>query len=87
MSVTWDPPPIYHQNGIITSYTLTYRGVERDTDLRTMMVSVVNGSSYVEPELTGLEEHTTYIITLRANTIVGNGPTTTLQVLTLQNGE
>ena len=49
------------------------------------MIPVLNGISYIEPELTGLEENTNYVITLRANTIVGNGPTTSLQVLTNEN--
>ena len=87
MSVTWDPPPIYDQNGVITSYTLTYKGVERDTLLFTKVIDVVGGISYIEPELIGLEEHTTYILTLRANTVIGDGPTTSLEVLTQQNGK
>ena len=86
IKVSWDPPPIYFQNGVITSYTLTYIGVQRDTTLETVTVSVVNGT-YVLPILTGLQENTDYSITLRANTIVGPGPSTTLVQLTLQDGE
>ena len=82
MSVTWDPPPIYDQNGVITNYTLTYRGVERDTLLFTEVIQVVDGISYIEPELTGLEENTNYDVTLRANTIVGEGPDTQLTIKT-----
>ena len=51
------------------------------------MIPVLNGISYIEPELTELEENTNYNFTLRANTIVGDGPFTTSQVLTLEDGE
>ena len=86
INVSWYPPPIYFQNGVITNYTLTYIGVQRDKTLKNVTVSVVNGT-YVLPILTGLQENTDYSITLRANTIVGPGPTVTLYQLTLQEGE
>ena len=86
IKVSWDPPPIYFQNGVITSYTLTYIGVQRDITLETVTISVVN-NTYVLPILTDLEENTDYSITLRANTIIGPGPSVTLNQLTLQNGD
>ena len=51
------------------------------------MIPVLNGISYIEPELTELEENTNYVVTLRANTIVGDGPTTSLNVLTIQDSK
>ena len=86
VNVTWDPPPIYDQNGIITNYTFTYRGVERDTKLVTYVIPVVNGSSYDEPVMFDLEENTEYMVTVRASTIVGNGPVASLEVLTPEEG-
>ena len=60
INTTWEPPPPYHLGGVITSYTLTYRGVERDTPLKTKILIVLNGSVYITPALTDLEEDTTY---------------------------
>ncbi|KAI6660982.1 Phosphatidylinositol phosphatase PTPRQ-like [Oopsacas minuta] len=84
VKVSWDPPPINDQNGVITTYTLTYMGLERDQELETMIITVLNGT-YVLPILIGLEENTNYFVTLNANTSEGAGPITNLSVLTLQN--
>ena len=74
INTTWEPPPPYHLSGIIISYTLTYKGVERNTDLKTIIIPVLNDSIYITPALVNLEEDTTYVITVRANTIEGAGP-------------
>ena len=87
VNVSWTLPTIYHQNGIITIFTLTYKGVERDASLRTIIIPVMNGTDYVLPTLIGLEENTNYVVTVRASTVVGYGPVTTLTVLTPQNGK
>ena len=47
----------------------------------------MNGTDYVLPTLIGLEENTKYFVTVRASTVVGYGPVTTLTVLTPQNGK
>ena len=85
IKLSWDPPPLYFQNGVITSYTLTYRGIQRDTTLETMTVSVVN-DTYILPILTKLEENTDYLIEVSANTIIGAGPPATAYQLTPQDG-
>ena len=85
IKLSWDPPPLDLQNGVITSYTLTYRGIQRDTTLETVNVSVVNGT-YVLPILTGLEENTDYLVNVSANTIIGTGPPATSYQLTPQHG-
>ena len=85
IKLSWDPPPLYFQNGVITSYTLTYRGIQRDTTLETVNVSVVNGT-YVLPILTGLEEYTDYLVEVSANTINGTGPPAASYQLTPQDG-
>ena len=83
---SWDSPPSADRNGIITSYTLTYQGVERDDSLRNIVVPVVNGSVFEAPELTSLEEDTTYSVSVRASTSVGAGPTSNLIVQTPEDG-
>ena len=85
IKLSWDPPPLYFQNGVITSYTLTYRGIQRDITLETVDVSVVNGT-YVLPILTELEEYTDYLIEVSANTIIGTGPPARSYQLTPQDG-
>ena len=87
INTTWEPPPLYHLGGVITSYTLTYRGMERDTSLKTKILTVLNGSIYITPALTDLEEDTHYEISVRANTSVGAGPWTNLTVHTPEDGE
>ena len=87
INTTWEPPPPYHLGGVITSYTLTYRGVERDTSLNTKILTVLNGSIYITPALTDLEEDTHYEISVRANTIVGAGPWASITVYTPEDGE
>ena len=86
INTTWEPPPLYHFGGVITSYTLTYRGVERDTSLKTKILTVLNGSIYITPVLTDLEEDTHYEISVRANTSVGAGPWMTVTVHTPEDG-
>ena len=87
INTTWEPPTAYHLGGVITAYTLTYRGIERDTPLKVKILSVLNGSIYITPALTDLQEDTRYVISVRANTSVGAGPWTSLTVHTPEDGE
>ena len=87
INTTWEPPTAYHLGGVITTYTLTYRGKERDTPLKVKILSVLNGSIYITPALTNLQEDTRYVISVRANTSVGAGPWTNLTVHTPEDGE
>ena len=73
--------------GVITSYTLTYTGRERHSSLKTKILIVLNGSIYITPSLTDLQEDTHYLISVRANTSVGAGPWTNLTVHTPEDGE
>ena len=86
INTTWEDPPPYHLGGVLTSYTLTYRGVERDSDLETIIVPVLNGSVYITPALVALEEDTTYSISVKAHTTVGSGPTLNTTVHTPEDG-
>ena len=87
INTAWEPPPPYHLGGVITAYTLTYRGLERDTPLKVKILIVLNGSIYITPALTDLQEDTHYVISVRANTSVGAGPWTTLAVHTPEDSE
>ena len=67
--VTWDEVPTDGQNGIITSYTITYQSLTQDH----------NGHFTVEfsahqTVLTGLKKYFNYSITVFASTVKGNGP-------------
>ena len=61
--------------------------MERDTSLKTKILTVLDGSIYITPALTDLEEDTHYEISVRANTSVGAGPWTNLTVHTPEDGE
>ena len=87
INTTWEPPTAYHLGGVIISYTLTYTGRERDSSLKIKILIVLNGSIYITPSLTDLQEDTHYLISVRANTSVGAGPWTNLTVHTPEDGE
>ena len=66
--VQWGDVPLADQNGIILSYTVTYKALPGDS-LQTKEVD----SSSNETTLTGLNEYTNYSITVSASTLKGEG--------------
>ena len=67
--VMWDDVPAYQQNGVITSYTITYKSqTENDND------NVLAGPDDRQKDLTGLKEYVNYNITVFASTVKGDGP-------------
>ena len=86
ISVTWDPPVPIEQNGIITHYTLSYRGVERDTASRVIILAS-DQSYFTNYILTELDEHTSYNISVSASTSAGTGPSSTVVIQTDEDGE
>ncbi|KAK7930022.1 hypothetical protein WMY93_006417 [Mugilogobius chulae] len=69
--VSWAPPPVEFQNGIISGYAIQYSNTEGNKTFKT-----VNG---ISPESTSfllenLEKWTEYGITVRAQTEAGDGP-------------
>ena len=69
ISVSWDPVPAEHQNGIITGYTVVYQSkTENHTG------NEPAGPSELNKELTGLKEYVFYDITVTASTVKGTGP-------------
>ena len=67
--VRWDEVPADQQNGIITSFTITYKS---QTENQNGDVQV-NGSVR-ETDLKSLKEYVNYDITVFASTVKGNGP-------------
>ena len=67
--VTWNEVPAAQQNGIITSYTITYHS-QTENDNGNVQV---NGSVR-QTELTNLKEFVKYSITVFASTVIGDGP-------------
>ena len=68
LTLSWDPPLLMDQNGVISGYRLSYRGVSVDTQV--MVIDTVN--SYVT--LSNLEEGSEYTIDIWAQNSAGNGP-------------
>ena len=67
--VQWDQVPDADQNGVILSYTVTYRALLPDGPHQTQQVTAPTRSA----TLTGLNEYTNYSITVFASTIKGDG--------------
>ena len=86
ISVTWDPPVPIDRNGIISHYTLSYRGIERDTTSREVTL-YSNDPFFTNYILTELDEHTNYNISVSASTAIGSGPVATVVTQTDQEGE
>ena len=66
--VQWGDVPLADQNGIILSYTVTYKALPGGS-LQTKEVD----SSSNKATLTGLSEYTNYSITVSASTLKGEG--------------
>ena len=84
--VTWYEPPFSEQNGILTKYRVTWRGLERDTEERLEDISV-NSTSNTSYVLTDLDAYTSYEVNVSSFTSVGAGPTSSTTVTTLQDSE
>ena len=85
--ITWFPPFYSDQNGVLTAYTLTYQGMERDNEIRTELISALTGRSNTSFTVTNLEEDTTFNITIKALTVIGDGPITSMTVHTHESGK
>ena len=66
--VQWGELPAADQNGIIRSYTVTYKSLPRGSP----QTEVVNAPTR-QATLTGLNEYTNYSITVFASTVKGDG--------------
>lgn len=77
--VSWRPPPIELQNGIITQYTIQYAATEGE-DTTTHQISSIppESSQYL---LENLDKWTEYRVTVTAHTDVGAGPESLPQLI------
>ena len=66
--MTWEEPNLADQNGVITSYTVTYRSLGAVDEGGRFSTSGTTTT------LTDLEEFTQYEITVNASTAIGTGP-------------
>ena len=73
MIVTWGSVPRTDQNGNITGYTVYYQAVSEHINNTNEFMIRVNGS-VTRTEVSNLEEHVTYNVSVSANTSVGEGP-------------
>ena len=74
--IQWDPLPSEHRNGIITNYVVNVSVNEEDS---------VFDDQYVVNTTTLILEtrpYTTYMITVAAMTIIGQGPFSTEEIIT-----
>lgn len=70
--VSWRPPPVELQNGIITQYSIQFTATEgEDTSTHQITSIPLESSQYV---LENLEKWTEYRVTVTAHTDVGAGP-------------
>ena len=65
----WDEVPADHQNGIITSYTISYHSQTENNNGAVQINGLVR-----QTELTNLKEYVNYNITVSASTVKGDGP-------------
>ena len=68
LEITWKPPAVEHQNGIITNYTLKYR----EKGQRALFITV--GGSKLSVVLHNLKKFTDYMVWVLASTVEGPGP-------------
>ena len=86
LSTSWYEPPFSEQNGVLTKYRVTWKGLERDRVVRSLDIPV-NSSSNTSYALTGLDAHTSYVVNVSSFTSVGSGPISSRTVTTLEDSE
>ena len=78
--VTICPPPQIDQNGLISSYTVSYTGDPFDTSPQTITVNVslsYPATACINTNLTGLEEFNNYTVNVRAVNSIGSSEAST----------
>ena len=81
MELSWQPPPLHQQNGLVQSYTVAVFEVDTNTTQQIFRDFMQN--SIV---LTGLHPYYIYTVSVAAYT-VGLGPATTITTTTEQAGK
>ena len=81
--VSWGDVPFSDQNGVILSYTVTYRALPSGPTKTKVLTASANQTT-----LTGLNEYTNYSITVFASTSKGGGnQSTPIVVITDEDSE
>ncbi|XP_067409186.1 receptor-type tyrosine-protein phosphatase delta isoform X1 [Emydura macquarii macquarii] len=70
--VSWHPPPVEKQNGIITEYSIKYIGIDGEDDKSYEILGIASDTT--QYLLEQLEKWTEYRISVTAHTDVGPGP-------------
>uniref|UniRef100_A0A674KD78 Receptor-type tyrosine-protein phosphatase S n=1 Tax=Terrapene triunguis TaxID=2587831 RepID=A0A674KD78_9SAUR len=70
--VSWQPPPVEKQNGIITEYSIKYIGIDGEDDKPHEILGIASDTT--QYLLEQLEKWTEYRISVTAHTDVGPGP-------------
>ena len=73
IAITWKPVPGPNQNGLIKGYTVYYR-VKLGDMLNCAGQSLKTNGSVTRVEVSHLELQVTYIVSVSANTSIGEGP-------------
>ncbi len=66
-TISWDPPPVDQQNGVITRYIVLIRNID-------MGVSISSTVNHAPFNVFNLVPNTAYSVRVRARTLVGVGP-------------
>ena len=77
MTMTWTPPAIENQNGIITGYVINMTAMNTQ---ETFQLIVTNNTLYIHVD--SLVPFTTYVCVIAAHTSVGLGPYSTAVFVT-----
>ena len=77
LELSWLPPDITEQNGILQDYVVSYNFKGSYIELNTSETSII---------LEDLEEFTIYVITVNASTRIGVGPGASVRATTLSTG-
>ena len=86
ISLTWEPPEEEFINGVLDKYVLTYQGEELDRSIHTHIFQ--ESLDYLQSaDLTGLQESTTYTITIALFASGQRSPQVKLVTRTLDAGE
>ena len=81
VTITWDPPPVENQNGIITGYFIDVEAIETG---ETFQLFSESNTLHVDT----LRPFTTYVCIIAAQTSIGIGPySTSVTVITPEDGE
>ena len=85
--VHWDAPVMQDWNGVLLNYVVYYYGVEQDSVVRTVPITI-QGSNHSDQEylIVGLEEYTHYRIVVTSVTSIGAGTAANTTVRTEQAG-